>query len=190
MAAMQCSQALSALSAQASCSKLCVWGEKPYASATRKRTYAMPAETFDGQITRANAQLAVRSGVLTEAEAARYWQTRRRYRTLPDSNSQKTIDKRTAEFEEAKARVPECMNTSASTLLERERGEKRKLEGRSPQVEAAARRRPLLLIEGAAGRAGQPPGGSGSPDPDSGPVGDRYRTFVICARVTAAMPCQ
>ena len=88
----------------------------------------MPVETFDGQITRANAQLAVRSGVLTEEEAARYWQTRRKFRTLSDSNSQKTIQKVTREFEEAKARLLECMNTSASTLLERERGEKRKLE--------------------------------------------------------------
>ena len=76
----------------------------------------MPVETFDGQITRANVQLAVRSGVLTEEEAARYWQTRRKFRTLSDSNSQKTIQKVTREY------------TSASTLLERERGEKRKLE--------------------------------------------------------------
>ena len=101
----------------------------PYASATRERTSAaMPVETLDGQITRANVQLAVRSGVLTEEEAARYWQTRRKFRTLSDSNSQKTIQKVTREFEEAKARLLECMNTSASTLLERERGEKRKLE--------------------------------------------------------------
>ena len=88
----------------------------------------MPAPAFDGQITRANVDLAVRSGVLTETEAARYWQARRRYRTLSDSNSQKTTEKVTREFKEAKARLLECMNTSASTLLERERGEKRKLE--------------------------------------------------------------
>ena len=85
-------------------------------------------ETFQGQLTRANVQLAVRSGVRTEAEAARYWQSRRKFRTLSDSNSDTTIEKRTQEFEEAKARVLECMNTSASTLLEREWGEKRKLE--------------------------------------------------------------
>ena len=101
----------------------------PYASATRERTSAaMPVETVDGQITRANVQLAVRSGVLTEEEAARYWQTRRKFRTLSDSNSQKTTQKVTREFKGAKARLLECMNTSASTLLERERGEKRKLE--------------------------------------------------------------
>ena len=34
-------------------------------------------ETFEGQLTCANVKLAVRSGVLTEAEAAQYWQTRR-----------------------------------------------------------------------------------------------------------------
>ena len=53
----------------------------------------MAVETFDGQLTRANVQLAVRSGVLTEAESSRYWQARRRYRTLSDSNSMKTIEK-------------------------------------------------------------------------------------------------
>ncbi len=31
----------------------------------------MPVETFEGQLTRANVQLAVRSGVLTEGEAIR-----------------------------------------------------------------------------------------------------------------------
>ena len=85
-------------------------------------------ETFEGQLTRANVQLAVRSGVLTEAEAARYWQSRRKFRILFDSNSDTTIEKRTQEFEEAKARVLERMSTSAGSLLERERGEKRKLE--------------------------------------------------------------
>ena len=85
-------------------------------------------ETFEGQLTRANVTLAVRSGVLTEAEAARYWQSRRKFRTLSDSNSDATIEKRTQEFEEAKARVLECMNTNTNSLLERERGEKRKLE--------------------------------------------------------------
>ena len=53
------------------------------------------------------------------------WQARRRFRTLSDSNSEATTEKRTQEFEEAKL---ECMNTSASSLLERERGEQRKLE--------------------------------------------------------------
>ena len=35
----------------------------------------MPVETFEGQLTRANIQLVVRPGVLTEAEATRYWQS-------------------------------------------------------------------------------------------------------------------
>ncbi len=107
----------------------------PLASAHTVATYgkhirgaAMPVETFDGQITRANVQLGVRSGVLTEEEAARYWQTRRRFRTLSDSNSKKTIAAVTQEFKEAKACVLERMNTSTSDLLARERGEKRRLE--------------------------------------------------------------
>ena len=97
----------------------------------------MAAEAFDGQLTRANVQLAVRSGVLTEAESSRYWQARRRYRTLSDSNSTKTIEKVTQEFEEAKKRVLECMNTSSGDLLERERGEKRRL---AAEVESLKRR--------------------------------------------------
>ena len=56
---------------------------------------AMPSETFEGQLTRANVQLAVRSGVLAEADAATYWSARRRYRTLSDSNSTTTITKLT-----------------------------------------------------------------------------------------------
>ena len=98
----------------------------PRAQATA--TIMPVVETFEGQLTRANVQLAVRSGVLTEAECSRYWQARRRYRTLSDSNSEATTEKRTQEFEEAKARVLECMNMNTNSLLERERGEKRKLE--------------------------------------------------------------
>ena len=98
----------------------------PRAQATA--TIMSVVETFEGQLTRANVQLAVRSGVLTEAECSRYWQARRRYRTLSDSNSEATTEKRTQEFEEAKARVLECMNMNTNSLLERERGEKRKLE--------------------------------------------------------------
>ena len=75
----------------------------PRAQATA--TIMPVVETFEGQLTRANVKLAVRSGVLTEAEAARYWQTRRKFRTLSDSNSDTTIEKRTQDFEEAKARV-------------------------------------------------------------------------------------
>ena len=98
----------------------------PRAQATA--TIMLVVETFEGQLTRANVQLAVRSGVLTEAECSRYWQARRRYRTLSDSNSEATTEKRTQEFEEAKARVLKCMNMNTNSLLERERGEKRKLE--------------------------------------------------------------
>ncbi len=87
----------------------------------------MPIETFEGQLTHANVQLAVRSGVLTEANAATYWHARRRFRTLSDSNSKKTIDKRTREYEEAKRRVLDAMNTNVKDELQRERGEKRRL---------------------------------------------------------------
>ncbi len=87
----------------------------------------MPVETFEGQLTRANVQLAVRSGVLTEDEAANYWSARRRFRTLSDSNSKKTIDKFTREYEEAKKQVLDGMNTNVSDALQRERGEKRSL---------------------------------------------------------------
>ncbi len=105
----------------------------PHAHATA--TIMPVTEKFQGQLTHANVQLAVRSGVLTEAEATRYWQSRRRFRTLSDSNSDKTIEKRTREFE--KARVLECMNTSSGDLLERERGEKRRL---AAEVESLKRR--------------------------------------------------
>ena len=105
----------------------------PHAHATA--TIMPVTEKFQGQLTHANVQLAVRSGVLTEAEATRYWQSRRRFRTLSDSNSDKTIEKRTQEF--AKARVLECMNTSSGDLLERERGEKRRL---AAEVESLKRR--------------------------------------------------
>ena len=86
------------------------------------------AETFDGQLTRANVSLAVRAGTLTEDEAARYWKARRRFRTLSDTNSEETIATRTAEYTAAKECVLIKMNTSASDLLARERGEKRRLQ--------------------------------------------------------------
>ena len=75
----------------------------PRAQATA--TIMPVVETFEGQLTRATVTLAVRSGVLTDAEAARYWQSRRKFRSLSDSNSEATIEKRTQEFEEAKERV-------------------------------------------------------------------------------------
>ena len=65
--------------------------------------------------------------MLTEDEAANYWSARRRFRTLSDSNSKKTIDKFTREYEEAKKQVLDGMNTNVSDALQRERGEKRRL---------------------------------------------------------------
>ena len=64
------------------------------------------------------------------------------------SNSVKTVEKRTQEFEEAKARVLECMNTSVSNLLERVRGEKRTLQ-------EEARRLKQRLADAGLPRAGE-----------------------------------
>jgi hypothetical protein len=111
-----------------------------------QRLRGLQVETFDGQLTRANVQLAVRSGVLSEADAARYWQSRRRFRTLSDSNSKKTIEKVTQEFDEAKKRVLERMNTSRSDLIEQERGEKRRL---AAEVESLKRRLADVLARAA-----------------------------------------
>ena len=102
-----------------------------------QRLRGLQVESFDGQLTCANVQLAVRSGLLTEAESSRYWQARRRYRTLSDSNSTKTIEKVTQEFE---------MNTSRSDLLEEERGEKRRL---AAEVESLKRRLADVLARAA-----------------------------------------
>ena len=88
----------------------------------------MPVETFDGQLTRADIQLAVRSGVLTEAEAAGYWQKRRRFRTLSDSSSTGTIALRTAEFNAIKELILQKMNTSRDDILATTAAEKRRLE--------------------------------------------------------------
>ena len=111
-----------------------------------QRLRGLQVESFDGQLTRANVQLAVRSGLLTEAESSRYWQARRRYRTLSDSNSTKTIEKVTQEFEAAKTCVLERMNTSRSDLLEEERGEKRRL---AAEVESLKRRLADVLARAA-----------------------------------------
>ena len=111
-----------------------------------QRLRGLQVESFDGQLTRANVQLAVRSGLLTEAESSRYWQARRRYRTLSDSNSTKTIEKVTQEFERAKPCVLERMNTSRSDLLEEERGEKRRL---AAEVESLRRRLADVLARAA-----------------------------------------
>ena len=88
----------------------------------------MPVETFEGQLTRANIKLAVRSGVLTEAEAAKYWQKRRSFRTLSDSNSARTIASRTAEFQAIKELILQKMNTSRDDILATTAAEKRRLE--------------------------------------------------------------
>ena len=94
---------------------------------TKATVSFMPVETFEGQLTRANIQLAVRSGVLAEAEAARDWQKRRRLRTMSDSNSARTIASRTAEFNAIKELILQKMNTSRDDILATTAAEKRRL---------------------------------------------------------------
>ena len=88
----------------------------------------MPAETFERQLTRANIQLAVRSGILQEAEPARYGQKRRSFRTLSDSNSASTTASRTAEFNAIKELILQKMNTSRDDILATTAAEKRRPE--------------------------------------------------------------
>lgn len=96
----------------------------------------MPVETFERQLTRANIQLAVRSGILQEAEPARYWQKRRSFRTLSDSNSASTTASRTAEFNAIKELILQKMNTSHDDILATTMAEKRRLEGALCEKEA------------------------------------------------------
>ena len=88
----------------------------------------MPVETFQGQLTRANIMLAVRSGIIAEAEAAQYWKERRKFRTLSDSNSASTTTSRTPAFNAIKELILQKMNTSRDDVLATTTAEKRRLE--------------------------------------------------------------
>ena len=77
----------------------------------------MSAAGFDGQVTRANVGLAVRSGLVTEAEAQHYWEARYRHTCLSDSNSKKTSQARTADFKRARDLLLQKMSTSQGTRL-------------------------------------------------------------------------
>ncbi len=104
----------------------------------------MATPNFDGQLTRANVGLAVRSGLVTEEEAQRYWKARYRHCCLSDSNSKKTIRERTAEFAAARELVLQKMNTSQGETLVAVQGEKRRLEaalrGKDEELRALKKR--------------------------------------------------
>ena len=88
----------------------------------------MSAASFDGQLTRANVGLAVRSGLGTEAEAQQYWKARYRHGCLSDSNSKKTLEARTAEFKQACNLLLQKMNTSQGDALVQAQADKVHLE--------------------------------------------------------------
>ncbi len=77
----------------------------------------MSAPSFDGQLTKANVGLAVRSGIITEEEGARYWKARYRHTCLSDTNSSKTIASRTAEFQAIRELILQKMKTSRDDIL-------------------------------------------------------------------------
>ena len=56
--------------------------------------------------------LAVRSGLVTEAEAQHYWEARYRHTCLSDSSSKKTSQARTADFKRARDLLLQKMSTS------------------------------------------------------------------------------
>ena len=88
----------------------------------------MLAASFDGQLTRANVGLAVRSGLVTEAEAQHYWEARYRHMCLSDSNSKKTSQARTADFKRARDLMLQKMNTSQGDTLVQAQADKVRLE--------------------------------------------------------------
>ena len=88
----------------------------------------MSAAGFDGQITRANVGLAVRSGLVTEEEAQRYWKARYRHGCLSDSNSKKTQEARTTEFKQTRDLLLQRMNTSQGDALVKAQADKVRLE--------------------------------------------------------------
>ena len=61
--------------------------------------------------------LAVRSGLVTEAEAQHYWEARYRHMCLSDFNSKKTSQARTADFKRARDLLLQKMSTSQGDAL-------------------------------------------------------------------------
>ena len=120
----------------------------------------MSAAGFDGQVTRANVGLAVRSGLVTEAEAQQYWKARYRHGCLSDSNSKKTLEARTAEFKQARDLLLQKMNTSQGDALVQAQADKARLETalreHGEELRALKRRRcsACLAVAGAGGQLG------------------------------------
>ena len=88
----------------------------------------MLAAGLDGQVTRANAGLAVRSGLVTEAEAQCSWKASYRHVCLSDSNSKKTLQVRTAEFKQARDLLLQKMNTSQGDAFVPAQADRARLE--------------------------------------------------------------
>ena len=88
----------------------------------------MSTAGFDGQLTRANVGLAVRSGLVTEAEAQRSWKASYRHMGLSDSDNKKSLQARTAEFKQARDLLLQKMNTSQGDALVQAQADKAHLE--------------------------------------------------------------
>ena len=114
----------------------------------------MSAASFDGQLTRANVGLAVRSGLVTEAEAQHYWEARYRHTCLSDSNSKKTSQARTADFKRARDLLLQKMSTSQGDALVQAQADKVRLE---EELRALKRQRcsACLAAAGAGGQLGE-----------------------------------
>ena len=115
----------------------------------------MSAAGFDGQVTRATVGLAVRSGLVTEAEAQRYWKARYRHECLSDSNSNKTQEVRTAEFKQGRDLLLQKMNTSQGGALVQAQAGKARVETavreRGEELRTLRRRCSACLTEASAG---------------------------------------
>ena len=114
----------------------------------------MSAASFDGQLTRANVGLAVRSGPVTEAEAQHYWEARYRHTCLSDSNSKKTSQARTADFKRARDLLLQKISTSQGDALVQAQADKVRLE---EELRALKRQRcsACLAAAGAGGQLGE-----------------------------------
>ena len=112
----------------------------------------MSAAGFDGQLTRANVGLAVRSGLVTEAETQQYWKARYRHGCL----SKRTQQARTAEFKQARELLLQKMNASQGDALVHAQADKARpetaLREQGEELRALKRRRCSACL--AAARAG------------------------------------
>ena len=105
--------------------------------------------------------LAVRSGLVTEAEAQLYWEARYRHTCLSDSNSKKTLQARTTDFKQARDLLLQKMNTSQGDALVQAQADKVHLEtalrAQGEELRALKRQRcsACLVAAGAGGQLGE-----------------------------------